>query len=544
MEENIDIELAEAFSLTDILLSNLATVSDGKQLITDGMIYFNATSNGEQLKINKNNPIYIEIPTDERKPDMQAYKGERDENGNINWVDPKKLETFLNIVDLGLLDFYPKGFEAEVEAHMPYKGHEYASKELKDSLFYSLSFDNLIRMNELEKNLPATGYNEPYYNKNKQVVDGKYTADSYETEYEHGVDSAYNYSFFQGIDPVLIKTIRSKPFQNTLIATREFEKRLAYIYESCHNSILEIYSKNLDKNMWELDMMAADYLNSRKIDPDAINSGDKMECSPTNLKEIEQTFRNFSSQKLTNVKGGKKYATLLKGYYEKRLKEVRKELESKQKEFLQKRKKENEEVKKVTEEYKKLLFKREKYRMETYGFEWTNTGWINIDTGTIPKTWGRKGLEVFVKNGSEYDQVYTYVIYSSIKSLYRLNTADKETFFAGNNSDREMLMPKKKQATIISIAYKEEKIFLGKQDFITGNPSVVINLFSSSKTEIEKALKRYDNYSPENNIGKDLQYMAFFAKEQNRQKELLSEIEFTRELFITVYSECYCGSGN
>jgi hypothetical protein len=72
VEKDVKIELAEALSMNNILLSNLNTTSDGKPLETDGMIYFNATSNGKQLTINKENPIHIEIPTSKKKPDMMV----------------------------------------------------------------------------------------------------------------------------------------------------------------------------------------------------------------------------------------------------------------------------------------------------------------------------------------------------------------------------------------------------------------------------------------------------------------------------------------
>ena len=539
VKKDIKIELAEAFSLTDMLMSNLTTTSDGKPLITDGMIYFNATADGEQLLINKDNPVYIEVPTDKRKAGMQVYRGERDEDGNMNWVEPKELETFLTIVDLDLLNFYPEGFEAAVEANMPYKSYEYASKELKDSLFYSLSFFNLRQMEKIMDDFSATNFNEAYYNKYKEVINGKYTDQSFETnKIKAEVDSMYNSDGFYGVDPALIKVIRSEPFQNSLIATREFEKRLPYIYESCHNSILEIYSKNLDKNMWELDEMVAEKISTWPVDT-LHSESDFYSHGSTDASRLEKVFRDFSAQKLTNIKDSKKYSALLKDYYKRKLKEVQHELKTKQKEFLQKIKKENEGVKKVAKEYKDLLFKRETHRMEKYGFEWTNTGWINVDTGTIPKDWSPEKLEVFVKNGKEYDRVHTYVIYSSIESLYRLNSIDRESFYVGNETNKEMDMPKEKQATIITVAYQNENIFLGKQNFITGSPSVVINLFSSSEKELSKALKRYDNYAPENSISKDLKYMEVFEKEKKRQEDFNSELAFIRTLASCIYNCSY-----
>lgn len=339
--ENIDIELAEAFSLKDMLSSNLTTTSNGKQLITDGMIYFNATANGEQLLVNEEIPVYIEIPTDERKPDMQVYKGERDENGNMNWVDPQPLETFLTTIDLSLLDFYPKGFEAAVEANMPYKNHQYADTELKDSLFYSLSYFNLIQLSKIIQEFPSTQSNEAFYNKYKEVVNGQYTRASFDANKINAeVDSIYKADEFNYVDPALIKVIRSKPFQNSLIATREFEKRLPFIYQSCHNSILEIYSKNLDKNMWELDSMAA--VRIKNFSKTFYSESDMIGHVSASTDNLEKIFRDFAGQKLTNIKESEKYSLLLKEYYYKRLREVQLEIEIKHKEFIHETNKETE----------------------------------------------------------------------------------------------------------------------------------------------------------------------------------------------------------
>lgn len=160
VEDNVKIELSEALSLEDMLLSNLTTTSDGRQLETDGMIYFNATINGEQLTINKDNPIRIQIPTKERKAGMMAYKGVRDENGNMNWIEPKELDNYLVTVDINSLDFLPQGFQKEIDNGMPYKKYKIASQALTDSLYYNLSVSD---GSELLKGLVSTNYNDQYY---------------------------------------------------------------------------------------------------------------------------------------------------------------------------------------------------------------------------------------------------------------------------------------------------------------------------------------------------------------------------------------------
>jgi hypothetical protein len=138
-------------------------------------------------------------------------------------------------------------------------------------------------------------------------------------------------------------------------------------------------------------------------------------------------------------------AKLLKGYYDNQLAKVKSELLMNQEKLMNELKKKNEEAQKIADDYKKLLEKREKYRMETYGFKLTETGWSNIDKGTLTKDWYSESLEINIENGKQFDRVYTYVVYTSIKSLYRLNTSDNENFYVGNEEDKKMLMPKKIQ---------------------------------------------------------------------------------------------------
>lgn len=521
--ENVKVELAEALALDQMLLSNLTTTLAGKLLETGGMIYLNATSNGEQLSISKGKPVYIEIPTEKRKPGMMAYKGIRDENGNMDWVNPQELETFLVSVDLHLLDFYPEGFEAEVTAGLPYKNHQTPTKELLDSLYYSLSVSD---GSELLAGLKGTDFNEAYYNLRKEVVNGRYTETSYEvtrmasdsTSEEGSLDAALGNTETCGIDPAIIKTIKSDEFQNTLIATREFETRLQTIFKTCRDDILEIYIQNLDKDLWELDSMAGAALGEQDQSSD---------------------FYGYFKQGLTNVENGGSNGALLKAYYHRRLTEIKAQLEAAKAKAMTALQAKNEVAQQVADEYKELLWKREKYRMDKYGFDWTETGWINVDVGTIPKDWRPQRLEMIVDGGKDYDRVHTYVVYTSIKSLYRLNSSDNETFYVGNHEKKQMLMPKKKLAIAISIAYKGEASFLAVKEFETGTEQDIrLALKSSTTAEISAAIQRYDSYEQENRIDKDLEYMALFAQEKKRQEKLKSERDFIGRLWRKSYPCC------
>jgi hypothetical protein len=517
VEDNVKIELSEALSLENMLLSNLTTTSNGIQLETDGMIYFNATANGEQLTINRDNPIYIEIPTTEKKVGMMAYKGIRDEKGNMNWIEPKELDNYLVTVDINSLDFLPQGFQTEVNQGMPYKEYKIATQGLTDSLYYQLSVTDL---SSLIKGFIPTNYNEPYYDKNKQVAKGEYVSNSYHinSKDEEVKDSSVSKSNC-GIDPLIIKVIKSEKYQNSFIATREFETRLKIIFKTCNDAVLETYINNLDKNLYEVDSLAAITVGESKYYKD---------------------FISFSQQRLTKVKHADKYANLLKGYYEKQLSKVKTELEKNQNKLMKELNEKSEKVEKVANDYQKLLWKREKYRMETYGFNWTETGWVNIDKGELPKSWEPKATEgIYLANGKDFDRVYAYFVFTTIKSLYSLNTTDNVEFYAGNNQERTMLMPNEGTAILIAIGYKGEVPSLAIKEFELGLPiKYNISLELSTLDKVKAAIRAYEKYSMENSISKDLDFMVKFYKEEQRQLELKKENEFIYRLRNVAFPCC------
>ncbi len=59
------------------------------------------------------------------------------------------------------------------------------------------------------------------------------------------------------ISPSRIKAIWDTKFNNTLIATKEFEARLQLIFKTCNVNIFNLYLNNLDKNISDIDSVAA-----------------------------------------------------------------------------------------------------------------------------------------------------------------------------------------------------------------------------------------------------------------------------------------------
>jgi hypothetical protein len=487
--DDIEIELTEALTIDEMILSNLTTISDGKLLETDGMIYFNATAKGRQLFVNPEKPVYVEIPTSNRKSGMSVYKGLRDKNGNMNWVNPIPIENYLIALDLFTLDFLPDGFVETLEKEMPFLNHEKVNEKFVDSLYYSLYFKTGNEI--IKETVPNTNINESYYDK------------VYDTELDSSNLSERDELVTFGVDPAAIKTIKNDKFQNTLIATKQFEERLKVMFKICRSDIIDIYAQNLDKNLWELDSIAASLLDDNVYQED---------------------FKKFASQKWTTVKVPNKNLLLLKNYYENRLLLVKNELTEQRNKAVKANNEKTKKAKELVNSYKKLLNKREAYRMAGYGFELTDTGWINIDRGTIPKNWEYSPLEFLVTNENTFDRAYGYVMYTSIKSLYRLKTNDSKTFYVGNETQREMIMPKDEKAIGILIAYKNNQAFLDIIDFETNSESLLkFNLQEYSEQEIKKTLAQFETSTQENSILEDLKYLDEIYLEEIRQDKLLRE---------------------
>ncbi|WP_397364309.1 hypothetical protein [Olleya sp. R77988] len=89
---NINIEVTEYYQLSDMLLANLTTKSDYKQLETGGMLFVKANKKGKELKLKTGSTIkYIFSSNKSKKRDMQLFLGQQNKDG-VNWVLDNQVE--------------------------------------------------------------------------------------------------------------------------------------------------------------------------------------------------------------------------------------------------------------------------------------------------------------------------------------------------------------------------------------------------------------------------------------------------------------------
>ncbi|WP_229743039.1 energy transducer TonB [Hymenobacter qilianensis] len=81
------VELKECYSMADILLSNLSTVSDNNDLLeTGGIVLVQASAQGQPLRVAEGQTIQIDMPAPRRQPGMRLSRGLGDRRKLLRWV--------------------------------------------------------------------------------------------------------------------------------------------------------------------------------------------------------------------------------------------------------------------------------------------------------------------------------------------------------------------------------------------------------------------------------------------------------------------------
>lgn len=590
-------EVREAITPFDIMKAGLSTTSNGELLETGGMFYMNARNGETSLKINPDKPVCANVPANEIRPGMQLFEGERKADGSINWINPKPLEKQLIPVDIFSLNFYPKGFLEKVAE----LGFDANDRKVTDSIYYSYTgrqgFDSLMLamypgesdiafsspdgaalfkancsschtttdkastgpgLKGVLSRIPGGNWQydfvhdpagmikagDPYAN---SLYPGKYSTvmTAFPQLKNEEIDAILAYADHGGkpygmeIDPARIAAIKSEEFQNTLIATKEFEERLQVIFSKCSPQILDLYVNNLEKKLYEIDSMAM------------------------NMDEGNE-FREFYSRHDGGVAVSQAHLKKLQGYYQKKQEAVR---TVSQKRFNQR----TEEQRKADSQYfagQNQLFSKqssdyaaninaefttnlkEAYRQlgippytpppanAYYDIQVTNTGWHNVDRfvleSTVTRTTldytnpesGKKAiiryeeLKITVAEAVNYTQLKVYLVTDSLPCFMLVN---------GVNRTYSQKLNELFEYSLVVIGEKNGTWFSSSTPKVTGG-TVNVTLQGTDETSLRASLntvyrgKVGSDFSAEMTYMKEtLQYSVRKEKEA-RQAEIDAQI--------------------
>jgi hypothetical protein len=463
----IELTIKEALDPASIMKSGLSTRSGDRLLETGGMFFVDARKNGRPLRIDPARAVYAEIPTDSIRPDMQLFSGKRLFNGAIDWTNPRPLEHNLLAVDIQTLNFYPPHYLDSLASW----GYDRNNRRFTDSLYYSLAsyFAEQAKGTTtlaIEGKIDTTPQRQPANVSRAAAADTIRKSDSGNSRSVPAGDNMAHDMTACGINPAKIKAIWNNDFNNTLIATREFEQRLIYIHQSANSSLLDLYLDHLD-----LDLSAIDSLAARRT-----------------TGATSAQFRAFAARHDGHLLHGDTRFETLRRYYYNRSKAFMEAIAKTQREFWEKQNQldsiaDEKEAKNGQENFGRLTrnFREElnlnlrsalfqlgydtattetrggtatfAYPTRTYNAVIYTTGWCNVDRYTYTQTSIRETIDYTdaqtgkraiikyqaasfqIKDYRQYDRVNVYLLPDKLNSFMRLDADSSGTFTEKLNSE-------------------------------------------------------------------------------------------------------------
>ena len=534
--KKVRLEIKTAISPEKIMTQGLSTTSNGELLQTAGMFYINGYVDEKPVSLVKK--IDVSVPTKNVNPAMQLFNGVQDSSGRINWVNPKPIENNLRTYDITTLDFYPTKYIPTLKA----LGKDYANKKYTDSLYYSFS-----GYGHHEKDLIIAKTDTT------NMVEGRFSNADTSGKRDELLDSViYDKYRHYEIDPSRIKAIWDKQFNNTILATKEFEERLHFLHNMCTSKYFEAYIEGLDKPMYEIDQLCADNsegsVRKKFLEFTARKDG-RVIINDEMQEKLSAYFQNkYKAYRHAAEKTWAKYREELN-----RLDQIAddKRREQETRDYLREDKNFNEEFcMNLTDAYKQIGVKRtckDTIPAKYYNVTITNTGWKNLDVYVFDATTNRqsmnytdpvsgktatltyKDVNIKIEDQAQFDKVLVYLIPESLSSFQRVEQQ--------GNVFKESLNSLLRYDAI-AIGYKGAQTYFYKQ--VNLQPGqYTFKLSPISENELKGLLKKY-SASKSKDLKTELEYQLFEQQEIKKEMQLRKDEDFRESIAATIFG---CGEG-
>lgn len=612
---DVSFEVKEALNPSDMMLAGLSTRSGDKQLETGGMFYINATKGGENLSIDPNNGIYTEVPTNNYKPGMQLYHGERTPDGGIDWIDPKPMEKFLVPVNITSLNFYPPNYLDSLHRW----GYDVKDKKFTDSLYYSFAslfgapptgkehasvqpnsdsieekfspdtakytpngralyttncrschyldsrmssgpgFAGISKRHSMEWAVGFTKNNIAYAKYDKEAADAIKLTPNTMTVFEGTLTPEEIYSIVRfiynepgetevyhpesdisvhGINPAKVKAIWNEQFNNTLLATKEFEERMPFIHQTCQEEILDLYVNNLDKRLSYIDSMAGNMenLQNDKFREFALRGDGRVKTDSKTLKILKRYYETRSKLYTdaiakTAQKFWKEQGEMDQKYMDKNAEHINKDavrnLDNFNKEF-------NLNLK---EAYRQLGYDTiAPIPSNVFGGTVTQTGWSNVDKAVLESTTNRSTLNytdpvtnkkaiityspltVKMNDMASFDRVMIYLSQHELSSFMRMNYSNESGGFKENLNELVSY-------DLVCVALKKDQWYMYSQPNVKPGMINEVPLERIGESDLKKKLNSFAPKSQSKDMQQDLDFMKYQFKDEKRQQKNLERQE-------------------
>lgn len=352
----------------------------------------------------------------------------------------------------------------------------------------------------------------------------------------------------KGINPIKIQSIWDKRYNNTLLATQEFQNRLPFIHKTCDGSVLDLYVNQLNNNLYEIDEMVCNKLGaSHEFYPIFKNFASKMqgkvELKHRAFEKLNKLYekRQMALQEAVNKTNAKYYKEdaladqkALQKKSEQHIAEHNREAFNYQKEYDLNLK----ETCKQLGVVKNLPISEDAYRLVI-----NDPGWINIDRIVAEQTKNRETIsitdtisgktatikyepfEVEVKDKANYDRVYAYLLPQEWNSFQRMN--DSGTYYHENLN--ELI-----NYSYCIVGYKGADVYwnYGKE---IKSQNISVSLEKTKSSKIKSVIGRNSSNEMKNEMVRDLNFHLFEFEEARRLDKVKSDQELRKKIKETIF---------
>ncbi|MDI9339873.1 MAG: cytochrome c [Sediminibacterium sp.] len=357
------------------------------------------------------------------------------------------------------------------------------------------------------------------------------------------------------IAPYRIKAIHNRQFNSTLLATKAFEERLQSIFKTCNPSLLELYTRNLDKKMYQLDSMAAEMLSG--INPELANVFQKfylrhdggVEISDTRMQKLAQYLHvkqtlfkqaaiqtmqdSYAKEQVEKERAREVFQKHEWSEFDRINDNISKELELNLKEA----------YRQVGKEYKPTPPPADRYLNATI----VSTGWKNLDAYVLTSTANRETLNykdqqsgkqaiiiynpvtLKLEHEKEYDRVIAYLLPGKGLSFQLMSQTGSEF----SEKLNELVT-----YDAFVLGFKGNKLYAQTLTNIkTGQHKVNLAELSLKEQEVLKQ----QNIASTRNLWEEIEFQIFSQNESIKQEKIRKKEEIRQKLWPVVFP---CGGNS
>lgn len=331
------------------------------------------------------------------------------------------------------------------------------------------------------------------------------------------------------LPPSKVLAIWKKDFNKTILATRDFEKRMKAIHETCNEKVFDVYANQLNKAFWQLDeqVVKMGYANFQAFADERVGA---LKLDNVHMNSIRQFYESNVSRLKELAKKDKNFQKAIEMAWDSKVRRERNEEVIRSAARVQKV---------FQDEYNlnldnvyKQLGKSRTVGVTIYGGgpvynidKYVRDATIARKSATITDTETGKTAKITynpitatVKNAKDYGKLYMYLMPEELSSFQRIDPINGKFDYSLN----------------AAINYKV--VFVGineKGYFISDENSSLIELKSVSEKEFERTLEkiskdRQKSSTKSSDMSRELNWLKLEKQDYKEQKLRQQNAEFRR----------------